>query len=67
MPASVNATGLPGWEPETLEEQLICYADKFYSKSHPDQEKTVEQAVQSLRKFGEEGVVRFLAWVKQFE
>ncbi len=25
--------------PETLEEQLICYADKFYSKSHPDGEK----------------------------
>ena len=62
-----TGTGLPGWEPETHEEQLICYADKFYSKSRPDQEKTVEQAVQSLRKFGEEGVVRFLAWVEQFE
>ncbi len=62
-----TGTGLPGWEPETLEEQLICYADKFYSKSSPDREKTVEQAVQSLRKFGEEGVVRFLAWAKLFE
>ncbi len=62
-----TGTGLPGWEPETLEEQLICYADKFYSKSSPDREKTVEQAVQSLRKFGEGGVVRFLAWAKLFE
>lgn len=53
--------------PETLEEQIICYADKFYSKSHPDQEKTVEQAARSLRKFGDEGVTRFLAWAKKFE
>ena len=33
--------------PETLEEQVICYADKFYSKSRPEVEKTLEQATQS--------------------
>ena len=48
--------------PETLEEQLICYADKFFSKTRPEIEKTVEQAERSLAKFGEEGVRRFLQW-----
>ena len=52
--------------PETLEARLICYADKFFSKSHPDEEKTLEQAVRSLRKFGEEGVERFLEWHRLF-
>ena len=53
--------------PETLEEQLICYADKFYSKSSPDREKNIEQAANSLRKFGEEGVTRFMEWAERFE
>ena len=52
--------------PETLEEQVICYADKFYSKSSPDRVKTVEQAAQSLRKFGEGGVQRFMEWAERF-
>lgn len=53
--------------PETLEEQVICYADKFYSKSHLDHEKTIEQAMQSLAKFGAAGVERFRRWVTMFE
>lgn len=53
--------------PETLEEQVICYADKFFSKSHPEHEKTVEQAIHSLEKFGAEGVARFRKWVEMFE
>lgn len=52
--------------PVTLEEQLICYADKFFSKSRPEQEKTIEQAERSLAKFGEEGVERFREWVRIF-
>jgi uncharacterized protein len=53
--------------PETMEEQVICYADKFYSKSHPEQEKTLEQAIHSLEKFGQEGVERFKQWAEVFE
>ena len=53
--------------PETLEEQLICYADKFFSKTRLDREKTVEQAERSLAKFGEAGVIRFRRWVELFE
>lgn len=53
--------------PETLEEQVVCYADKFYSKSRPEREKTLEQAEKSLAKFGQEGLQRFLTWEKMFE
>ncbi len=52
--------------PETMEEKVICYADKFYSKSHPDRVRTVEQAAKSLAKFGEEGVARFMQWAAMF-
>ena len=62
-----TGTGLPGYEPETLEEQIICYADKFYSKSRPERVLTVAEAAQSLEKFGHEGVLKFLAWAERFE
>lgn len=53
--------------PQEMEEQVICYADKFYSKSHPDRILTVVQAAQSLEKFGAEGVEKFLGWAQMFE
>jgi uncharacterized protein len=53
--------------PETLEEQVVCYADKFYSKTHIDHERTVVETAQSLEKFGAEGVQKFLKWVDMFE
>ena len=55
------------YEPETLEEQLVCYADKFFSKSKPDRVLTVEQAAQSLARFGQEGVQKFIKWSELFE
>lgn len=62
-----TGTGLPGYEPQELEEKLICYADKFFSKSHPDRVLTVAQAAESLEKFGHEGVEKFLSWAQMFE
>jgi len=62
-----TGTGLPGYEPETLEEEIVCYADKFYSKSHPDMVRSVLDAARSLEKFGHEGVDKFLMWAKKFE
>ena len=62
-----TGTGLPGYEPETMEEQLVCYADKFYSKSSPDHVRTVAETAEELEKFGHEGVEKFLQWVKMFE
>ena len=52
--------------PETIEEQIVCYADKFFSKTRLTTEKTVEQAEHSLAKFGEDGVKRFVKWSKTF-
>ena len=62
-----TGTGLPGYEPETLEEQIICYADKFYSKSRLDHVLTVAETAQSLEKFGHDGVLKFLTWAECFE
>ena len=53
--------------PETLEEQVICYTDKFFSKTHLDREKSIEKAEKSIAKFGEEGLARFKQWEKMFE
>lgn len=68
--AQVIAQNLPlpqqDFLPETMEEKVICYADKFFSKTHLDREKTIEQAEKSLSKFGDEGVLRFREWEKSF-
>ena len=52
--------------PISLEEQVVCFADKFFSKTHLDKEKTVESVRKSLSKYGEEGVKRFDCWCEQF-
>lgn len=62
-----TGTGLPGLEPETWEEIIICYADKFFSKTKLDREKTYEEARQSLVKFGEEGVRKFEEWHRRLK
>lgn len=52
--------------PETLEEQLICFADKFYSKTKLEKEKSTEKVRTSLSKYGEETIQRFDEWCKLF-
>ena len=52
--------------PETVEEKIICYADKFFSKTKLEKEKTLDEAIRSLSKFGEEGVARFVKWSELF-
>ena len=53
--------------PETLEEKVICYADKFFSKTKLDREKTLEQAERSVAKHGGEGLRRFKEMEGLFE
>ena len=70
-PAQIAAQQMPldpalSYVPETLEEQLVCFADKFYSKSHPDRVLTVDQAAESLARFGSDGVERFRSWAQLF-
>ncbi|MCR5179800.1 MAG: HDIG domain-containing protein [Bacteroidaceae bacterium] len=57
---------LQDFSPETIEEQIICYADKFFSKSHLERVRTPEQVLHSLQKFGEEGVRRVETWIQRF-
>lgn len=52
--------------PVSLEEQIICFADKFYSKTHLDKEKSVEKARKSLERYGEAGLKRFDHWCELF-
>ena len=52
--------------PLSMEEKIVCFADKFFSKTRPEEEKTVEQAEHSLARFGEEGVLVFRDWCKFF-
>ncbi len=55
--------------PVSIEEQIICYADKFFSKT-PDlviKEKSVEDITRSFEQYGHEKVLKFLSWVDLFE
>ena len=53
--------------PETLEERIICYADTFFSKSHPGEPaKAIERVRQSLAKFGPDTIARFDAMHEAF-
>lgn len=45
--------------PETLLEKLICYADKFYSKSGDMKEKPLSRVRASIAKFGTQSAERF--------
>ena len=55
-----------GMVPVSLEEQVVCFADKFFSKTHLDCEKSVEKALKSISKYGEEGIIRFNKWCESF-
>ena len=52
--------------PETLEEKLICFADKFYSKTKLDKEKSVDKVKMKLAKHGNDTVHRFDELCKLF-
>lgn len=50
---------LRDYSPQTLEEKLICYADKFYSKTKLGQDKPMTKIRQHMWKYGSEAVARF--------
>lgn len=55
--------------PESLSEQIICYADLFYSKKpgRLDERKTVEKVRKKLLPFGDEKVEIFNSWLARFD
>lgn len=53
--------------PLSIEEKIICYADKFFSKSRElDKPKTFDEALRSVSKYGEASAQRFMEMHKLF-
>ena len=53
--------------PVSVEEQIICFADKFFSKSGDIfHEKSIEEARKSIERYGEKNAIRFDEWCKIF-
>ncbi len=54
--------------PVTIEEQIICYADKFFSKDTEFllREKPLEKIRLGLARYGEDNLKRFDEWVTLF-
>lgn len=61
-----TGTGLGEMVPETELERLICYADKFYSKSGSMQRKTLASVEASMARFGPENLARFHSLHQEF-
>ena len=55
--------------PQSIEEQIICYADKFYSKNGgaAGREKSTDEILEQLRKYGPDKAQRFQSWIDLFE
>ncbi len=52
--------------PVSMEEKIICFADKFYSKSHLGKEKSIKKIRRSLAKHGKQQVAIFDEWCELF-
>ena len=53
--------------PQSLEEQLICFADKFYSKTrYLEETRTFQQVVESMGRISEEAVQKVVKWNEMF-
>lgn len=53
--------------PVSVEERLICYADKFFSKSgNPDEEKSLEVVRQMMLRYGHASAERFEELHREF-
>jgi uncharacterized protein len=55
--------------PGTLEEKIICFADKFFTKDRgtAPREKTVPEVIKSIAGFGAEKVGQFEGWLALFK
>lgn len=66
----IRRQGLPlplrDMKPVSLEEMIICYADKFFSKANGHGELPLEKIVAELNRFGPQQARRFLQWHARF-
>ena len=54
--------------PVSIEEQIICYADKFFSKSAGGNgsPRSVDEILLELKRYGKDNAQRFSRWVELF-
>lgn len=52
--------------PQSLEEKIICFADKFFSKSKLGKEKSIKKIRKSLVKHGKHQTEQFDEWCEMF-
>ncbi len=52
--------------PQSLEEKIICFADKFFSKSKLGKEKPVKKIRKRLGKHGKHQIEQFDEWCEMF-
>jgi uncharacterized protein len=70
--ADILRFGLPlperDMHPVSIEEKIICYADKFFSKNGggASHEKSVAEVVENLNHYGADQAERFMRWVGLF-
>lgn len=58
---------LRDYVPLSVEEQIICFADTFFSKSGDlMREKSVDEVRKSIKKFGNNHLIRFDQWCEVF-
>lgn len=68
--SDIEMLGLPipaaDYMPRTTLERLVCYADKFYSKSGAMERKDFSKARASIARHGGDALARFDAMAKEF-
>jgi len=68
--AEIKARNLPlpcrDMQPVSIEEIIICYADKFFSKTNGGTVHSVAAVTAELARFGVDKVDRFLKWHRLF-
>jgi uncharacterized protein len=67
----IEEQGLPipfrDYVPLSVEEQIICFADTFFSKNNNlKKEKSVKEVLNSIKKFGPKNTKRFNEWCNVF-
>jgi len=67
--ASASPAGSRPFAPLSLEEQIICYADKFFRKTAAERpaRRPSPEIVENLSGYGADKVERFMGWVERFE
>ena len=54
--------------PVSIEEKIVCFADKFFSKNGnlDEKEKSIKEILSDLERYGHDKVERFQEWVQLF-